>query len=187
MTLAAARAIDAEWWRTVTLAELVPNLPEAMRKQVLSEALAAARQIGDQQWRLEALAALDPRLPEELQGEGLEATREIRDKHWRPSAPAEEPQLPEPQLGDALAAALAIERGWERSRALADVAELLAALPPESLRLLWHATLPELAVRRRASLLSALAVLAPVLLALGGQEAITETRQAIQHVGRWWP
>ncbi|MCS7286523.1 MAG: hypothetical protein RMK30_06645 [Anaerolineae bacterium] len=44
-----------------------------------------------------------------------------------------------------------------------------------------------LARRTRRDLLSDFQALAPVIHALGGEQAVVETFQAIQDTGRWWP
>ena len=52
---------------------------------------------------------------------------------------------------------------------------------------LWQSTLPILASRTRAALLSDLRALTPLIHKLGGDKAITGTFRAIQDVCRWWP
>jgi len=48
-------------------------------------------------------------------------------------------------------------------------------------------TIRGLSNRRRVHLLSDLSSLAPLMAKLGGDEALLETIQAIEDVGRWWP
>jgi hypothetical protein len=51
-------------------------------------------------------------------------------------------------------------------------------------------TVAKLSTSRTTSHVNAfsdLTALAPVILALGGDEALMETARAIQDVGRWWP
>ena len=74
-----------------------------------------------------------------------------------------------------------------RLEALATLATRLAALPSDSLYPIWRETLPSLAYRPRQDLLSDLTALRPIIVALGGEEAVAETIRAIQDVGRWWP
>jgi hypothetical protein len=50
----------------------------------------------------------------------------------------------------------------------------------------WKALLHFLSHRTRPDLLSDLTALSPVIVALGGESAATETVQAIQDVARWW-
>ena len=52
---------------------------------------------------------------------------------------------------------------------------------------IWAQVLKSLVVRPRPRFLWDVGALAPVIAALGGEEAIAETFRAIQDVGRWWP
>src|SRR5262249_7302394 len=52
---------------------------------------------------------------------------------------------------------------------------------------LWSQMLPKLASRTRHDLLSDLRALQPVILRLGGEQALADIFQAIQDVGEWWP
>jgi hypothetical protein len=88
---------------------------------------------------------------------------------------------------EALAAARRIGDDEDRARALAELAPRLAALPQAKALPLWGEALQLSAARSRRGLLADLAALAPVIAALGGPEAITETCRAIEDVGRWWP
>jgi len=158
--LTAAREIEDEDDRSEALAGLSPHLPEAEREGVLREALAAAREIEDESTRSEALAGLSPHLPE-AEREGL--------------------------LREALAAAREIRWEDDRSKVLAGLAPHLAKFPYTALFSLWNETLRILSTRRRRDLLSDIRALAPVVVALGGGEAVRETVDAIQDVCRWWP
>ena len=117
VALEAARAIEDEWYRSQSLAELAPHLTEPL----LHEALEAARAIADERYRSQALAALAPHLTEPLLHEALEAARAIGNEWIRSQALAAlAPRLEE--LGHpakALEAARAIEGEWSRSQALA--------------------------------------------------------------------
>jgi len=74
-----------------------------------------------------------------------------------------------------------------RARALEALVPFLTQLPRSILYSLWCETLSDLARRARQDILSDLRVLAPLIAALGGQEAVAETFRAIQSTGRWWP
>ncbi len=97
------------------------------------------------------------------------------------------PHLPPDLLAQALKAAQAIEREDARARALAALAPLWTQVPRQQAYALWAKTWPALAARRRDDLLFDLTALAPVIAALGGENAVRETFQAIQDVSRWWP
>ncbi|WP_041470312.1 hypothetical protein [Chloroflexus aggregans] len=93
-------------------------------------------------------------------------------------------------LPETLAAAQAIEWEVARARALAALAPQWAAWAASNRPAAydrWTETLRVLSTRPRPHLLADLHALAPVLAALGGPGAITETFCAIQDVGRWWP
>jgi hypothetical protein len=107
------------------------------------------------------------------------------------------PQVPGSErvgvLGEALAAARAIDDEGSRAGALAEMTVYLEALPDDDLVSFWLMEfdglnlLHSLARRQRRDLLSDLSALAPILSALGGAEAVAGTLRAIQDVGRWWP
>ena len=71
--------------------------------------------------------------------------------------------------------------------ALAAVVPHLAELPCSNLYLRWQEILPILAAHTRADFLADFRELEPILSALGGEQALTQTVCAIQDVGRWWP
>jgi len=182
--LEAARTIEDEQRLVETLERLVPYLPEPL----LREALAAAQAIKDEQWQVRALVRLASHLPEPLLWEALAAAQAIQWSNYRTEALAGlVPYLSEPLLQGALAAVREI--GWRsvRAKALAGLAPRLTQLPPQHLYTLWQETLPILADRPRQHLFADLRALEPVIAALGGVEAVTETFHAIQDVGRWWP
>jgi len=163
-------------------------MPETVRV----EAVAVARAIEDAQWRATALVWLAPHIPETLLAEAVVAARAIEDAQWQATALAGlTPHLPELDreqvLREALAKAQAIQDVDNRVGVLAGLALRLAELSPASLYPLWCATLPLLARRTRQDLLADIFLLAPIIAALGGEEAVVETFRAVQDVGRWWP
>ena len=89
-------------------------------------------------------------------------------------------------LNEALRRARAVEGYGSRERALAPLVPHLGTLPVGQMYDLWCETLHALAQRSRDDILSDLALLTPVLLALGGETALTETAEAIIEVGRWF-
>lgn len=154
-----------------SLHSLAGNLPPELVAQLVRgglwqprQALTYARQMPDEGQRARALAALAPRLPPERQEqalhEALAAAREIRDEDARARACA---------------------------RALASMASHLAAFPRPALYPLWDETLRALARRTRRDLLADLRALMPLILRLGGPQAIAETFRAVRDVARWWP
>jgi len=109
--LIASRVIvnDAECIRA--LATLVPHMPEALRRDVLTEALAAIRAIEYEPSRATALSYLAPHLPEELLGEAMDIARTIERDYWHATTLADLiSHLPETSREKALLEALAAVR-----------------------------------------------------------------------------
>lgn len=193
------------------LAKLAPHLPEFLRDEALREALAAARdmrndssfetyrgaarEIGSESyhksWRDEKLAELVPQLVEfDRPAEALVAVREIGDSRDRVEALAGlAPRLAASgHQEEALAVAREIGNDIYHARALGGIAlHLVEHLPPIEIYPIWHETLHTLTSHTRRDTLANLRALAPVIVALGGKEALTETFHAIEDVGRWWP
>ncbi|MFC1465135.1 MAG: hypothetical protein ACFLMY_09825 [Candidatus Brachytrichaceae bacterium NZ_4S206] len=194
--LAAVREIKNERRRVEALGALAAHLSEPLQSEVLSEALAAAREIRDVSGRAEALSALAAHLSEPLQSEvlseALATAREIEDERRRAEAlGALAAHLGEPLRSEASSAALAaardIEDADDRAPVLTTSAKRLADLPRAQAYPLWADTLPVLAHRTRKDLLSDLRALAPLIHALGGEQAAGEAFRAVRDVGAWWP
>ena len=76
---------------------------------------------------------------------------------------------------------------FPRSSVLAALAPHLAALHPTDLYPLWRETLHLSSRRPRSDLLLDIGALVPVIVALGGHDALADTARAIGDVCRWWP
>jgi hypothetical protein len=196
--LAAARGMKSEWSRAEALVGLAPHLPAGEREAVLGEALAAARGMKSEWSQIFTLVELAPHLPagerEVWLAEALAATREMKYEESRAEALAAlAPHLPAELMGKALVATRRMVNERRRAAALAALAPYLAAFPRPALGRWWLEEqqganlLHFLARRMRRNLLADLAALAPVIHALGDEDAIAETFRAIQDVGRWWP
>jgi hypothetical protein len=203
--LAVAWEIGDECDRAAALAGVGAHLPEALKEEAMQEALAVAQGIRYELARARALAYVTPYLPESLRRQAVTAVLECaRTKAWAWDFTLEG-TLTEAlawlvtrlaELGDykeALSTAREIGDEHDRAAALAELARRLAALPRSVVASLWveaqdGATLLRFSARRsRPDLLSDIRALAPLIAALGGDEAIAETFHAIQDVGRWWP
>ena len=200
-----ARLVEYDLWSiSQGLAYALQNPDSDKRDQVLAQlslsictknsqkALAVARQIRYEYDRAMALAEIAPKLPDpqEALNEALAVARQIQNESARAMALAEiAPKLPDPQeaLNEALAVASQIQNEYDRAGVLAKIAPRMSELSPSELYPLWQENLHVLAQRTRKDLLSDLGALAPVILALGGPEALEDTACAIQDVGRWWP
>jgi tetratricopeptide (TPR) repeat protein len=156
----------------------------------VDEELARAREIKDERDRSLALAPLALRLAEVGRlDEALAVTPEIGDDLLAASVLAGliRRLAASGRVDHALALAREIRYEMHRTGALRDLAPRLAALPKERALALWRDTLQFSATRSRRDLLADLVALAPLIVALGGPEAIEETCRAIEDVGRWWP
>lgn len=169
-------------FRARALAEIAPKLPDPQ------EALEIARSIKAGCFRARALAKIAPKLPDsqEIVNEALEVAENINIELLKARALAEiAPKMLDPQK--ALELAKHIQNESWRARALAEIIPQLTELPSSEIYAIWREILYVLSEQTRKDLLSDLPALAPVILALGGEEALLETASAIQDVGRWWP
>ncbi len=195
--LAAARAIESERSRALTLSTLAPNLPETKRAEVLQEALVAARAIADKKSRADVLNALAPHLPEakraEVLAEALATARAIEYDPYDEESPkaralsALAPRLPEALLTEALAAARAIEDPDSQ-------VEVLNALAPHLPKpLLAEALAAAQAVEYEMARAQALSALAPHLPepllaeALAAARAIEDPESQVKALGALAP
>jgi hypothetical protein len=88
---------------------------------------------------------------------------------------------------EAMDMAVEITGNGYRSGALRGLSTALAGRPPGEWKPLWDKAIVRLAQRNRASLVSDLVALAPLVGSLGGAAAIRQTGEATRNVGRWWP
>ena len=173
-----------------TLAKLAPLLPP----DLCSSALALAREI----WSAYALAAFVPYVSAEerqdVLDEALAAAQGIKSAVERASVLATlVPQLqPDRRLGvlkAALAAVQQIDFPVNRMsfvQALASLASVWVQLPQQQAYDLWEPTLHAYAMYRRTYFLAALSALIPVIVAVGGTAALTETMRAVLEICRQW-
>jgi hypothetical protein len=178
--LAAAEAIDDQGFRAEALAALAPFLPEPL----LLQALATAQALPDREALAKAVTALTPHLPEPLRLRALEQT--LQAASYCAELAVLAPHLPDALLTRALEVVLAIGNAGQRSAALAILAPYLSAMPAADLYSLWSRTLPRLASRTRSDLFADLRALLPVIIRLGGSQAVADTFQAIQDISQWW-
>jgi hypothetical protein len=74
-----------------------------------------------------------------------------------------------------------------RTPALQKLAPLLAAIPRDELLPTWEAMLQILVRRIRRQFMYDLYVLGPVIVQLGGGDALEATVSAVENAARWWP
>jgi hypothetical protein len=208
--LEAAQAIEDESRRAEALTALADKLPDA-----LFQALEVAQSIPDTSNRAWALTALVDKLPDALP-KVLETIESIEYEELRRQALVNlASKLPD-TIPKALESVLFIKNGEFLGQALTWLADKLTPnLLPEVLKTvqsieyeqdrakaltalvpclvntadcfdLWKDLLHTLSYRTRPHILTDLITLTPVLLALGGEDALAETAKAIQDVARWW-
>lgn len=178
-------------YRAEALAHLAPSLPAPLLETALKEAQSLERE----EWRAVALTGIVPFLPQPLAVEAAheplkaaQATWNVQESvhalvHLVPYLPLEEQQA---VLEGALVRTCAVDDTTERFEALALLAPCLVALPVERLQGLWDELLHTLANRSRHNLLSDLRALFPLIVALGGKEAVQQVASAIVDVGQWF-
>jgi hypothetical protein len=193
--VAEARAIRKVGFRADALARLVAHLPEPLKSQTVNQALIEVLKL-DTSDQAPLLAELIPHLSEPLDPSTVEAALDWRYLYLMPILSA---HLADPQREQVLLKAFAESTRWGPFldpvyrpdlawiSTLVPFGPSLAELPSSRLEPLWHETLTTLAVRMRYELVFDLNALMPVVVALGGQEAVTGACHAIQDVRRWWP
>jgi tetratricopeptide (TPR) repeat protein len=173
---------------TYALLELARRLAQSgpvdeameMAKVIAGEGLKADDDLAELADRLAQAGRMD---------EGLDVARGIDNEVHRARALAMlAPRLKESgHVKQALEMAHGIDVGQSRAYALATLAPRLAALPLAEALPIWEETLRRSGTRSRHQLMTDLTDLAPAIVAIGGSEAIAQTCQAIEDVGRWWP
>ena len=183
--LSVAEEIKDDYMREKALSEILSKLSDPQRALLLAE------QIKDKKSKDKALAGISRNISQPTVA--LDVCRHIEDEYIRGINLAKiAPSLPEPKKTGALKEALStiskIEDKdlWEKE--LVDVVmPQLSELKPQNLHSMWSEMLHASSQKCRNCLLSDIGALTPIILALGGQEALMETARAIQDVGRWWP
>ncbi|NEO18480.1 MAG: hypothetical protein F6K53_14480 [Moorea sp. SIO4A1] len=175
-----ARGLSNESDRARALVALAPHLPDVL----LPQALDCARGLSNESDRARALVALAPHLPDVLLSQALDCARRIWHQEYRADALiALAPHLPD-VLSEALDCARGIDYESDRVNALQD---LIKIFTPSSVDFpLWQQILDSLASLTRPYFLRALPQLAPLIIELGGIEALRETVAAVDDVSRWW-
>jgi tetratricopeptide (TPR) repeat protein len=97
------------------------------------------------------------------------------------------PWIPDAWVLTLVPPVLSLSSAYLFSEALSRLAPRLATLPPETLRPWWNELLRSLVNLPRPRFLAALSLLAPVLLAMGGEEGSPEVAAAIFSLARGWP
>ena len=185
-----AREISNKGVHANALSQIASLLSEPQKTEVLNEALKVARDIPDIGIRINALyqIALFISNPQKA----LEIAREISNKGTRAKALSQIASLlSESQKTEVLNEAFEVARELQeeelREKILSEIVPLLLKQDSSIYNSLWLPTLRLISYRARKSLLSDLSSLIPLVFKLGGYNAMIETSNAIQDVGKWWP
>jgi hypothetical protein len=85
--LAATKKVSSEYYRVTILVELVPLLPETLKKDAIRDAMTAARSVKWKWPKVKALAMIMPFIlgesVQEISIEALTVTKQIKNKHHR--------------------------------------------------------------------------------------------------------
>jgi hypothetical protein len=149
---------------------------------LLHRAFEAARRIEEAGLRAQSFALLAPHLsallrPIDEPYDAFEIGIVIRELA---------PHLQQGQVHEALAIALGLQ-GVFGITAVGALALRMAGFCRADLFPLWRTTLRCISAARRSDFLPLLSGLLPVILALGGLEAVPQIAKAIESKGRWWP
>jgi hypothetical protein len=90
-------------------------------------------------------------------------------------------------LKEALQVAREIKDDDQRSEALARISLLIADYSPKELYEPWCETVRLSVSSTRATSIRDLQALIPIIISLGGQEALKSFADSIVIVGQWWP
>ncbi len=197
--------------RARTLGELAAHVAPELQDQVFSEALSIVRGLPLENFfgspRAEALAELADHMQPEQRGqvliEAVNAARGIAVTNGvgsprvlaLTSLAARAPMwLHEQILNEALAVVRDLKKGVMgddiQARVLGEVVSpwvRLARQEPMKAYALWVPTLHFIGGKPRPEALASLQVLVPVIMALGGVEAVRELTRAVEDTARWWP
>ncbi|MEY2834270.1 MAG: hypothetical protein RLZZ574_3530 [Cyanobacteriota bacterium] len=185
--LDSAKAVEEEWCRSISLADLAPMLPEALQAEVLREALDAIKgEEGD--WATAtALLVLIPKLPPDLLPEALAVAKGLHHESYRVQAlTAIAPHLSSELLPEAFSIVDGIRSKSDRLKILIVLASQMSKMPKDELLPLWQTMRHSLWLSlSKQDFAHHMLALAAVIYAIGGQESVVETLIEIQDVERW--
>ena len=176
--------------RLNAMAKLALYLPEKLNSRALEEALSAANEEENDARRHippHWLRDMIPSLPESLIGEVIDIISNMFDQNDQAEMLAPLAlHVPESWL-PRLIELVQLQDDGLREWVLQKLALALTKLPSANIYALWRELLHFSAKRSRQSLLMDLTALAPIILVIGGTEAIEKISNAISEVGSWWP
>lgn len=179
------------WWDGLAPA-LCSIAPYLTTETLASAALEAASRIADHAKRVETVSALAEHFPRSQRERAIEEAFDLAQNIYRVNERTQAywaiaPQLSLPQWSKVLTDAQEVEEFSDAVEMLRTLAHSRGQFPGAGLYEVWEAIFSWLRSRSRAELLLGLGALSPVMVALGGPEAVVDTARAVQDVGRWWP
>ena len=187
--LEAALTINGDSYRAEALSALAGKLTPQLIPPALKAAQLFVRENshdpGEHYYRAKVLSALADNLPPALLCQALESASslDINSFHRFEILSNLAKKFPD-VLPQALEIALSIDSIYDRTKALSTLIPCLVKtsdcyyIVKELLQALSH--------RNQSSFMSDIAILTPVIITLGCEDAVLETIQAIQDVSRWW-
>lgn len=185
--LDSARAVEEDWCRSVSLADLAPMLPEALQAEVLQEALDAIKS-EEEDWEIAtALSVLIPKLPPNLLSKVLAVVKGLHHESYRVQALTDiAPHLSSELLPEAFSIVDGIRSKSDRIKILIALASQMSKMPKDELLPLWQTTRHWLWLSlSKQEFAHHMLALAAVIYAIGGQESVVEILIEIQDVERW--
>lgn len=188
-------AMQATWntrWHVRTMAVLVPHLPEERLLAILPAVLKAFRVMRPEEDRVWALTKLASNVSEGLLEEMLEALWSIGlQQHRAQVLEMLLPSLSEAGWATVLGLTVVKMRGTGDTTFLLQMLKAAGSVVNQSSPALLYPALHEilhlLAQRTHRDTLADVALLAPGINALSGEEAVTKACCATMEVGYWWP
>ena len=160
--LTLALDIQIPEYRYFALSNIAPLLPEHFRYDLLEDAIKMAHEIEDPWARATAISYIAPLLSQHPGEEMiLEITFESIAKN--------------------------VDDDCCRANSFSRIVEMISEEETTKSYPLWCRTLHTLARRTREDLLMDISSLMPLVMKLGGQDALIETAEAIKDIQKWWP
>ncbi|MCP4042019.1 MAG: hypothetical protein GY731_08695 [Gammaproteobacteria bacterium] len=181
-----ACGIQHEYGRATALEGLAPRL-EGM---LLQRAIGCARQMKNEEYRSMTLTQLQCRLPDRPREEVLASLESLypynRIEATMELLPTLTGQMQFQVLAE-LPAVVVKQVQFARGKLLRPLAIWLRDYSAGDIHIAWEQVLPISANTGRADLLGDIGALAPLILSMGGEQALMDTVDTIQDVCDWWP
>ncbi len=178
--------IQHEYGRAMALEGLAPRLEGPL----LQRAIGCAKQMKNEEYRAMTLTRLQCRLPDRPREEVLASLESLYPCDRTEATMELLPTLTDPMRLKVLAELPAVvvkQMHFARGKLLRPLAIWLRDYSARDIHIAWEQVLPISANTGRADLLEDIGALAPLILSMGGEQALMDTVDAIQDVCDWWP